>query len=51
MAACSRGGAGAGYIGQSVQCEPLDQTDFKNSGDAILKAMGNCGGMTPDVTP
>ena len=41
MAACSGGGAGAGYIGQSVNPEPLDQTDLKNGGDAILKTVGN----------
>ena len=29
------------YIAQSIQHEPLDQTDLKNSGDAILKEVEN----------
>ena len=29
------------YIAQSVQHEPLDQTDLKNSRDEILKAVEN----------
>ena len=29
------------YIAQSIQHEPLDQTDLKNGGDAILKAVEN----------
>ena len=41
MAACSGGGAGAGYIGQSINPEPSDQTDLKDSVDAILKAVEN----------
>ena len=28
-------GAGAGYIGQSIQREPLDQTDLKDGVDVI----------------
>jgi hypothetical protein len=27
-------GAGPGYIALSLQCEPLDQTDLRNDGDA-----------------
>ena len=29
------------YIAQSAQHEPLDQSDLKNDGDAILKAVEN----------
>ena len=29
------------YIGQSVNPEPLDQTDLKTGGDTILKAVEN----------
>ena len=35
------GGAGAAYIGQSVQHEPLDQTDLKDGVDASYEAVGN----------
>ena len=29
------------YIGRSVQCEPLDQTDLKDGVDATSKAVEN----------
>ena len=41
MATCSREGAGAGYIGRSVQHEPLDQTDLKDGVDASYEVVGN----------
>ena len=40
MAACSGEGAGAGYIGQSVQHEPLDQIDLKDDVDALGRGVG-----------
>jgi len=35
------GRQGLDYIALRIQREPLDQTDLSNSGDAILKVVGN----------
>ena len=35
------GGCRLVYIAWSIQREPLDQTDLKNDGDVILKAVEN----------
>ena len=36
-----QGVAGLIYIGRSIQCEPLDQTDLKDGVDASYEVVGN----------
>ena len=48
MAAYPGEGAGAGYIGRSVQHEPLDQTDLKDGVDASLEVVENRHMKEPD---